>query len=112
MDQYKELMEHNRKLDRKQDIVPPSGQFTQVWVDDQKVDAVLGENILSVLFAVGKNAITQNDHAKVSGAYCGMGVCHCCNVQVNGRHKQKACQTLIEPGMCINTQKNRLEEGF
>lgn len=103
-------MNKNEKRLRNHDIVPTSGQSTRVWVDNQSVDAIPGENILSVLFAVGKRTITKNDHGKVTGAYCGMGVCHCCTVKVNGQHKVKACQTLIEPEMQITTQVNRLQE--
>ncbi|WP_299007877.1 2Fe-2S iron-sulfur cluster-binding protein [uncultured Shewanella sp.] len=103
-------MNKNEKRLRNHDIVPTSGQSTRVWVDNQSVDAIPGENILSVLFAVGKRTITKNDHGKVTGAYCGMGVCHCCTVKVNGQHKVKACQTLIEPEMQIITQVNRLHD--
>ena len=104
-------MENKEKLPRSQDIVPPNGQFIPVWIDGTQVDAIPGESILSVLFAVGKKSITKNDHNKLTGAYCGMGVCHCCTVQVNNQHKVKACQTLIEPSMQINTQANRLDKG-
>ncbi len=107
-------MNNNEKLSRKQDVVPPSGQFTNVVVDGHQVDAIPGETILSVLFSVEKKSIAKNDHGVNTGAYCGMGVCHCCTVKVNGKHKVKACQTLVESGMTIDTARNRLdtEEGF
>ena len=37
-----------------------------------------------------------------------MGVCQCCLVKINGRHKRRACQTVVREGMLIETQANRI----
>jgi len=36
-----------------------------------------------------------------------MGICYCCLVKVNGRFKQRACQTIAEPGMQVVTTINQ-----
>ncbi|KAF7772180.1 hydrogen cyanide synthase HcnA [Pseudoalteromonas citrea] len=51
-----------------------------------------------------------NDHQGISGAYCGMGVCHCCHVKVNKRYKKRACQTVVKPQMVVETLTNRFSE--
>ena len=52
----------------------------------------------------------KNDHNQISGAYCGMGICHCCHVKVDNKYKQRACQTLVKPEMEIQTLANRFSE--
>ena len=98
-----------KSISRDFDIVPASGRHLYVTVDGEPAKAIPGETILSLLFAIGQRAISKNDHGKVTGAYCGMGVCFCCLVTVNGKNKVKACQTLVEDGMSIQTQLNRIE---
>ena len=98
-----------KDISREFDIVPASGRHLSVTVDGKSVKAIPGETILSLLFAIGQQAISKNDHGIVTGAYCGMGICFCCLVTVNGKNKVKACQTLVEEGMSIQTQLNRIE---
>ena len=64
--------------------------------------------MLSVLNAVGVRQLSPNDHGEMKGAYCGMGVCYCCLVKIDGRHKRRACQTLVQPGMSVETGTNRV----
>lgn len=82
------------------------GRTVHITVDGASVEGFLGESILSVLFAIGKIAISQNDRGAVSGAYCGMGICYCCTVEVNGQEKVRACKKKIEEAMVICTRKN------
>ena len=37
-------------------------------------------------------------------AFCFMGVCHECLVEIDGRPNQQACVTVVKPGMCISRQ--------
>lgn len=77
-----------------------------VTVDGQEVPARSGETILSLLFAMGRKDISINDKDVVSGAYCGMGVCFCCMVEVNGVPKVRACKARLSDGMAIRTKVN------
>jgi len=79
-----------------------------VHINGQAVDAAIGETVLSVIQALGMRQIARNDHEQISGAYCGMGVCQCCLVKIDGRHKRRACQTVVRDGMQIETQANRI----
>lgn len=88
-----------------QGVKTPSNT-TQITVDGKSVEAFPGESILSVLFAIGKRSISQNDRGVVTGAYCGMGICYCCTVEVNGKGKVRACKEKVAENMVIRTRKN------
>lgn len=38
-------------------------------------------------------------------AFCFMGVCHECLVEIDGRPNQQACVTVVQPGMHIRRQQ-------
>ncbi|CAI3811019.1 Hydrogen cyanide synthase subunit HcnA [Pseudomonas sp. MM221] len=96
--------------ERKHDIQPISqGQLT-LYLNGKTVTAAAGETVLSVLSAVGLRQVARNDHGQLAGSYCGMGVCHCCLVAIDGMSKRRACQTLVRDGMRIETQVNRVSQ--
>lgn len=97
-------------LRRTFDIQPLKQTDMTVRLDGQTVEAAEGETVLTVIQAVGRRQVGRNDHGQVSGAYCGMGICQCCLVKIDGRHKRRACQTLVRPGMHIETRANRIAE--
>lgn len=98
------------RLDRMFDIQPLPRADMTVNINGQPVSAALGETVLSVIQSLGLRQVARNDHDQISGAYCGMGVCQCCLVKINGRHKRRACQTLVRDGMRVETQVNRIVE--
>lgn len=95
-------------LERTFDIQPLAQADMTVHINGQPVSAAIGETVLSVIQSLGVRQVARNDHNQISGAYCGMGVCQCCLVKINGRHKRRACQTLVREGMLIETQANRI----
>ncbi len=97
-------------LKRTFDIQPLAQADMTVHINGQSVDAAIGETVLSVIQSLGLRQIARNDHDQISGAYCGMGVCQCCLVRIDGRHKRRACQTVVRDGMQIETGVNRITE--
>lgn len=95
-------------LERTFDIQPLVQADMAVHINGQAVSAAIGETVLSVIQSLGVRQIARNDHDQISGAYCGMGVCQCCLVKINGRHKRRACQTVVRDGMQIETRVNRV----
>ncbi|MFP0198966.1 MULTISPECIES: cyanide-forming glycine dehydrogenase subunit HcnA [Pseudomonas] len=95
-------------LERTFDIQPLTQADMTVHINGQPVTAAIGETVLSVIQSLGVRQVARNDHNQISGAYCGMGVCQCCLVKINGRHKRRACQTVVREGMQIETQVNRI----
>ncbi len=77
-----------------------------IMINDEAVYAYQGESVLSTLLSHKIRGFSQNDHGKVQGPYCGMGVCYCCMVKINGINKQRACQHSIEDDMRIDTRSN------
>ncbi|AXE31201.1 (2Fe-2S)-binding protein [Chromobacterium phragmitis] len=96
-------------LHRSHDIQTLQGPTLTIHINDQPVAAASGETVLSVLSAVGLRQVSRNDSKQVAGSYCGMGVCHCCLVKIDGRHKRRACQTVVRPGMKVETASNRID---
>jgi hydrogen cyanide synthase HcnA len=97
-------------LQRKYDIQELGGEQLTLLIDEQLVLAAVGETVLSVLNAVGLRQLARNDNQAVAGSYCGMGVCHCCQVKIDGRYKRRACQTIVQAGMRVETASNRIEQ--
>jgi len=95
-------------LERTFDIQPLVQADMTVHINGQAVSAAIGETVLSVIQSLGVRQIARNDHDQISGAYCDMGVCQCCLVKINGRHKRRACQTVVRDGMQIETRVNRV----
>ena len=61
-----------------------------------------GESVLAALMAYGHVALGKDLQGRISGPYCGMGVCFACNVAVDGV-KRRACATAVQEGMSIRT---------
>ena len=95
-------------LKRQYDIQPLRQADMSILVNGQPVNAAQGETVLSVLNSVDVRQLSRNDHGRMTGAYCGMGVCYCCLVNIDGRHKRRACQTVVKPGMQVETGINRV----
>lgn len=99
----------NSGAQRIRDIVRAPAQI-EIEIDGKMVPAHEGESVLAVLFATGKKAISRNDHGLVYGAWCSMGVCFSCLVEINGRKKQRACQALVQPGMQVRTRSSYFQD--
>lgn len=98
-------------LHRKHDIQQLRGTQFTVTVNNQLVGVAEGETVISVLSALGLRAFSTNDHCNTGGGYCWMGICHNCLVKIDGRYKRRACQTVVKPGMTIETNANRIGDG-
>lgn len=97
-----------QRINRTFDIQPLVRADMTVCINGQTVSAAIGETVLTVIQSLGIRQVARNDHDQISGAYCGMGVCQCCLVKIDGRHKQRACQTIVREGMSIETRVNRI----
>ncbi|MGB9639492.1 MAG: (2Fe-2S)-binding protein [Anaerolineales bacterium] len=72
-------------------------------VDGQTYTAHVGDTIASALYAIGKRSWRRSRAGDMRGLFCGIGYCFDCLVTVNGVPNIRACQTLVEPGMFIQT---------
>lgn len=81
---------------------PPHVRIT---VNGQHIDLPEGQSVWSALALSGQR-ITRK--AALSGedrsAYCAMGVCFECLVEINGLPNQQACLRRVADGMVVTTQ--------
>jgi predicted molibdopterin-dependent oxidoreductase YjgC len=80
------------------------GTSVTVQVDGRPVRALAGQTVAAVLLSMGQRTFR---HTATTGAprglFCGMGVCFDCLVTVDGLANVRACVTLVQDGMAIET---------
>lgn len=76
-----------------------------IMLNDQPVTAPVGINVWSAM-ALAAQPVTR--FSDISGAarsaFCGMGTCFDCLVEIDGQPNMQACLTTIRDGMNIRTQ--------
>ena len=77
----------------------------ELMVDGRSIPAREGETVLAALVAAGIRSLrpVEGENGAFRGALCGMGICYECRVTINGVPDQRACMTLVAPGMVIET---------
>ncbi len=89
---FRSLQDHDRDL-------------VTLRVNGQVVKARKGQSVWSAM-AVAGQVVTRK--AALSGearsAYCAMGVCFECMVEIDGLSNQQACLRQVQDGMSVNTQ--------
>jgi predicted molibdopterin-dependent oxidoreductase YjgC len=68
----------------------PQGSFD---FEGQAVAAAAGDTIASALTRAGLKDQRITRHGEHRGVFCGIGLCHDCLVEVDGRQGQRACMT-------------------
>lgn len=75
-----------------------------VTVDGEPIQAYAGESVATVLLALGRRSFRHTDkHHEPRGIFCGMGICFDCLVTIDGMENVRACMTLVQEGMAIET---------
>lgn len=83
----------------------PAQQTTRIEVDGRPLDAERGLSVAAALLRAGIRCLRRSPGGLPRGAFCMMGVCQECLVEVDGE-KRQACLVAIEPGMKIVTGKH------
>ncbi len=77
-----------------------------VTVNGQRISAPEGQSVWTTMALAGQ---TTTRKAALSGdkksAYCAMGVCFECLVEIDGAPNQQACLRRVTDGMIITTQE-------
>lgn len=77
----------------------------EVTLDGRPLTARRGETVAAVLAAHGITTFRSTGFDTPRGLFCGMGVCHDCLVEVDGRANQRACMTKIDAPVAIRRQR-------
>ena len=81
----------------------------EVFVNNVSVIAYAGETIATALLAENVRAFYRTRKGVARSAFCNMGSCYECLVDVKARREQrefsrvKACMTPVSEGMCVRT---------
>ncbi|MBP2169572.1 glycine/D-amino acid oxidase-like deaminating enzyme/bacterioferritin-associated ferredoxin [Erwinia toletana] len=76
-----------------------------IWFDGQPVQALPSETIAAALSRQNIVALRHNEQGEARGLWCGMGACYECVVEVDGKHSQRSCMTLVSEGMQIASRR-------
>jgi predicted molibdopterin-dependent oxidoreductase YjgC len=84
----------------------PERRSVTIVVDGKPITALEGEPIAAALAASGKRVFRHTKkRGEPRGYFCGLGRCSDCLMTVNGVPQVRTCITLVEDGMCVDTQE-------
>lgn len=78
------------------------------YFDDQALSAQPGQSVAAALMAAGIWSLRQASDGTPRGVFCGMGTCFECAMTIDGTPEQRACITLVRPGMRVQPGGRRL----
>jgi len=76
-------------------------QYFNIEINGREIDTRPGQTIAAALIAAGIFTFRYLADNDPRGLFCGMGVCFDCLVTVDGVPDQRACMTLVQPGMKV-----------
>lgn len=77
----------------------------EVNLNGRSIEAVEGQSVGAFLLDQNERITrTTRFGGKPRGMFCGIGACFDCLITINGVTNQRACLTIIERGMSIQTQ--------
>ncbi|HBY93922.1 MAG TPA: hypothetical protein DEP84_08105 [Chloroflexi bacterium] len=83
------------------------GKQIEILVDGEPVTVYEGETVAAALLAASRFIFRYTDkYGSPRGLYCGIGLCHECRMVINDVPNVRACMTLVESGMQVQTQTN------
>jgi predicted molibdopterin-dependent oxidoreductase YjgC len=80
-----------------------------IRLDGEPVTVPEDISVAGAIQRSGRNITRRSVRGQPRTAFCGMGVCQECRVQINGVRKL-ACQTTVVAGMQVERVDNRAEE--
>ncbi|MEX3314275.1 (2Fe-2S)-binding protein [Sulfitobacter sp. PS-8MA] len=83
---------------------PETGKRVAFTLDGAPASAPAGVTVAAALLAQGGDWTRQTASGAPRAAFCMMGVCFDCLVEVDGRPNSQACMTLLREGMTVRRQ--------
>lgn len=83
---------------------PEQGASVQFTLDGEQVMAPVGTSLAAALLAHSGEASRETANGAGRTAFCMMGVCFDCLVEVDGTPNAQACMTLVRDGMNVRRQ--------
>jgi predicted molibdopterin-dependent oxidoreductase YjgC len=82
---------------------PQDSHQCSIEINGQRKQAYVGQTIAAALTEANVAAFRHTSSDAPRGLFCGMGVCFECLVTINDVPEQRACMTMVKPGMKIET---------
>jgi len=80
-------------------------------LDGEPVTARLGDTVAAAVLAHSGDASRQSVKGSPRTAYCMMGVCFECLIEVDGKPNSQACMIQVREGMVIRRQNGLRDLG-
>jgi aerobic-type carbon monoxide dehydrogenase small subunit (CoxS/CutS family) len=81
--------------------------------DGERVAALPGQSVAAALWQAGRLAWRRTRLGdRPRGAFCGMGACYDCLVELDGVPNVRACLTPASPGAVVRTQQGDGHDGL
>lgn len=84
--------------------LPDEGPCVQFTLDGESITVRKGTSLAAALLAHSGDASRQTANGAGRTAFCMMGVCFDCLVDVDGRPNTQACMTVVCDGMVVRRQ--------
>lgn len=84
--------------------LPDTGDCVQFYLDDLPVTAPAGVTLAAALLAHSGDWTRQTAQGAPRTAFCMMGICFDCLVEVDGTPNTQACMTPVREGMVVRRQ--------
>jgi hypothetical protein len=79
------------------------GRRIDIVVNGKPMSALSGATVATALINEGVYRFRESVVGEARGPVCGMGICYECRVTINDVPQQRACLSLVEHGMRIET---------
>ena len=90
---------------------PAAGSVTFTF-EGEAVTARAGDAVAAALLAAGFQATRETPVSGTArGAFCMMGVCFDCLVEIDGEPNRQGCQVLVRDGMTVRRMKGARQTG-
>ena len=83
---------------------PDTTGTVRLTVDGAQFTARAGDTVAAALLAVSGDAFRQTGKGAPRAAYCMMGVCFDCLIEVDGQPNSQGCMTQVRDGMVLRRQ--------
>jgi len=76
-----------------------------IQINGRAVSVPSGCNVAAALALAGENSSRRSSSGAARAAFCGMGQCQECRVEIDGSPHRLACMTPVRAGMCIVSER-------
>ena len=82
-----------------------TGETARFTFEGREIEARAGDTVASALFAAGVRDLRDTPVSGAPrGAFCMMGVCYDCLVEIDGAPNRQACMVAARVGMTVQRQ--------